>query len=120
MTTAADIIEFWRRESRSELFLISPLMCDIIWPDFGKKYSNMPIIANAIRKLRSDKRRASVNLAVRTAMKQAIASTRRKPSQKALAAAFAKLDRAVKANVVHKNKAARLKSRLSRLVKVKK
>lgn len=77
----------------------------------------MPIIKNAIRKLRADKRRSVVNVKTRTAMKQAISAMRRKPSEKLLKAAFSKLDRAVKSQIVHKNKAARLKSRLALLVK---
>ncbi len=77
----------------------------------------MPIIKNAIRKLRADKRRSAVNVKTRTAMKQAISAMRKKPSEKLLKAVFSKLDRAVKSQIVHKNKAARLKSRLALLIK---
>ena len=41
-------------------------------------------------------------------------------AQKELSTAFAKLDRAVKAGIIHKNKAARKKSQLSALLKTKK
>jgi small subunit ribosomal protein S20 len=77
----------------------------------------MPIIPNAIRKLRADKRKTAINDRVRKAVRQAVSATRKKPTQKTLSAAFAKLDLAVKAKVIHKNKAARLKSRLAAKVK---
>jgi small subunit ribosomal protein S20 len=77
----------------------------------------MPIIKNAIRKLRADKRKSAVNLRTKQVMKQAISGLRKKPSEKQLKEAFSKLDKAVKSQVIHKNKAARLKSRLSSLLK---
>lgn len=42
---------------------------------------------------------------------------RQKPSAKSLTEAFQKLDRAAKSHVIHKNKAARLKARLSKLLR---
>lgn len=77
----------------------------------------MPIIKSAIRKLKADKRKSAINLRVKSAMKQAISDSRKKPSEKKLKEVFSKLDRAVKDNLIHKNKAARLKSRLSSLLK---
>ncbi|MBI3955662.1 30S ribosomal protein S20, partial [Candidatus Gottesmanbacteria bacterium] len=43
----------------------------------------------------------------------------KKPTAKALASAFTQLDKAAKTNVIHKNKASRLKSRLSKLLQKK-
>jgi len=77
----------------------------------------MPATAGAIRKLRADKRKAAVNLAVKKGYKAAVAAVRRKPTEKSLKTAFSKLDRAVGARVITKNKAARLKSRLAGRVK---
>lgn len=77
----------------------------------------MPATAGAIRKLRADRRKAAVNLKVKTGYKAAVAIMRRKPTEKSLKAAFSKLDRAVGAGVITKNKAARLKSRLASRVK---
>lgn len=42
---------------------------------------------------------------------------RKKPTVKTLESLFSALDKAVKGRVIHKNKAARLKSRLSKLMK---
>ena len=79
----------------------------------------MPITSGAIRKLRSDKRKTKINLQVKLGLKAAVAKMRKKPTARNLQAVFIKADRAAKNRVVHPNKAARLKSRLSRLVKKK-
>lgn len=76
----------------------------------------MPITKGAIRKLRSDKRKTKVNLRSKRAFKEAVATMRRKPTPKNLTAVFSELDKAVRKHVVALNTAARLKSRLSRLV----
>ena len=78
--------------------------------------ATMPITKSAIRKLRADKRKAKVNLKVRRALKEAVAQMRKKPSAKNLTAMFSRADRAAKSGVIHKNKASRLKSRLSALI----
>lgn len=80
----------------------------------------MPITKGAIRKLAADKRKQMINLRVKSAYKSAVSAMRKKPSAKALVTAFQKLDRAAKVNTIHKNKAARLKSRLSKLLSAKK
>ncbi|MDO8488230.1 MAG: 30S ribosomal protein S20 [bacterium] len=76
----------------------------------------MPITVGAIRKQRADKRRVVVNLRVKNLYKNAVKKMRQKPNAKALTEAFSRLDRAAKTHVIHKNKAARLKSRLSKLL----
>lgn len=76
----------------------------------------MPITKGAIRKQRADKRKAAINDRVRQVYKAAIKKMRQKPTPKALTDAFQKLDRAAKSHVIHANKAARLKSRLSKLL----
>lgn len=78
--------------------------------------NKMPVTKQAIKKVRQDRRKAQVNLLVRRSLKKAISGFRKKPTQAALSLVFKALDRAAKANVIHKNKAARLKSRLSKLV----
>jgi small subunit ribosomal protein S20 len=79
----------------------------------------MPITVGAVRKLRADKRKSQINLQVKTTLKGAVSLMRKKPTEKNLKELFVKADRAVKSGVIHKNKAARLKSRLSALVKKK-
>jgi small subunit ribosomal protein S20 len=76
----------------------------------------MPITLGAIRKQRADKRKAVVNTRVRNNVREAVAKMRKKPSKSGLEIAFRNLDRAAKAGVVHENKAARLKSRLAKLL----
>lgn len=77
----------------------------------------MPILKSAIKKLRQDKKRAEVNQPYREKMRAAVKKMRQVKTKKALQAAFAALDKAAKRKVIHKNQAARLKSRLSKLVK---
>jgi len=74
----------------------------------------MPVTISAEKKLRQDKKRAKQNDAVKRAVKEAIKSYLKKPTPTLLSKVFSLLDRARKKNVVHKNKVARLKSRLSK------
>lgn len=77
----------------------------------------MPITKQAIKKLRRDRARGTHNAGIRTSFRDAMKAMRRKPTAKALKLAYQKLDKAAKTNIIHKNKASRLKSRLSRLLK---
>ena len=77
----------------------------------------MPITVGAIRKQRADKRKRTINLKTRDVFKRAITLTRKKPTPGNLKKAFSLLDRAAKKNTIHPNKASRLKSRLSKLLK---
>jgi small subunit ribosomal protein S20 len=79
----------------------------------------MPQTRGAIRKLRSDKKKAAVNLKTRRLLVSVVAAVRRKPSAKALKEAFVRIDKSVGKKIIHKNKAARLKSRLAKLVTTK-
>jgi len=79
----------------------------------------MPITKQAIKKVRQDKRKTRINQKIKFAAKKAVVEFRKKPSASSLSNVFSVLDRAAKTNVIHKNKAARLKSRLSKLVAVK-
>lgn len=75
----------------------------------------MPIIKSAIKKVRKDKKRAERNLKRKVAVKKILKDTRKDPSLKNLSSAFSALDKAAKVNLIHKKKASRLKSRLSKL-----
>ncbi|MEK7544147.1 MAG: 30S ribosomal protein S20 [Patescibacteria group bacterium] len=79
----------------------------------------MPITKQAIKKLRRDRTLETHNAKVRMSLRESIKSVRRNPTVKALSLAFKHLDKAAKIHVVHKNKASRLKSRLSHLLKSK-
>ncbi len=76
----------------------------------------MPIIARAAKKLRHDRRRTKVTMASREALRNLIKSFRKSPSKKTLNHVFQALDKAAKRNIIHANKAARLKSRLSDVI----
>lgn len=79
----------------------------------------MPIIKRAIKKLRRDRKVTVTNAAKRAALRSVIKTFRKTPSVKTLAGAFKALDKAAKTNVIHKKKAARLKSRIAKLVAAK-
>lgn len=74
----------------------------------------MPVIKQAIKKVRQDKRKAAINLAARSKYKKAVGAFRKNPTEVLLKAAYSALDKAAKTNAIHRNKAARLKSRLSK------
>lgn len=78
----------------------------------------MPITKQAIKKMRRDRTRRKHNTTIREEVRETVKAMRKKPTVKALQQAFRRLDKAAKTGVLHKNKAARLKSRLSRLIKV--
>jgi small subunit ribosomal protein S20 len=75
----------------------------------------MPILKNAKKALRVSKRKNIVNRKVKSQVKTAIDQATKEPSQENLSKASSKIDRAVKKNLIHKNKAARVKSRLAKL-----
>ncbi len=76
----------------------------------------MPVTKSALKALRKDKRRARVNQPIISAYKKAIKKFRQNTSKKNLQQAYSFLDTAVKRKVIHKNKASRLKSRLTKLL----
>lgn len=77
----------------------------------------MPILKNAKKALRVSKRKHALNTPIRSRVKSAVDSQKAKPSAEGLAAAFSAIDKAVKKNVLHWKKAARLKSQVSRMAK---
>lgn len=79
----------------------------------------MPIIKSAIKKMRKDRVRTARNKKREIALKAAIKKARLENSPANLKAVFSALDKAVKVHLIHKNKASRLKSRLSKLSKKK-
>lgn len=76
----------------------------------------MPIIASAKKKMRKDKKRTAHNYKLKTQIKGVIKQTRKTPNPKNYAELQSRLDKAVKTNLIHANKAARLKSRISKLL----
>ena len=77
----------------------------------------MPVIKSAIKKLRQDKKREKRNNDLRDSVKNAIRLAKKSKSGKTIAKAISTVDKAAKKNIIHKNKAAKLKSTLSKIGK---
>lgn len=84
----------------------------------------MPIIKSAIKKQRQDIKARKHNREIRDAYKDATKNVKKlvdtgdiKKATEALKEAYSKIDKATKRNVLHKNNAARRKSRLAAIVK---
>lgn len=76
----------------------------------------MPITKQAEKKLRHDRKRTIQTERAHAKLQKLVKSMRKKPTQKSLMAVFSALDKAAKTHMIHKNKAARLKARLSKLL----
>ena len=79
----------------------------------------MPVTKTAKRALRVSKRKESENKILVGKLEVAIRKAKRAKTEKAAAEAVSMVDRALKRRIVHKNKAARLKSQISKLLKKK-
>lgn len=79
----------------------------------------MPVIKSAKKKLRKDKIRTKKNKAVLDLVKKSVKNAQKIKSEKAIRDAVIAIDKSVKNKLIHKNKAARIKSRLSKLIKSK-
>ena len=75
----------------------------------------MPILKSAKKALRVSKRKNKINRKLKSQVKTVIDQVKKTPSSENLSLASSKIDRAVKKNLIHKNKAARLKSKLAKL-----
>lgn len=74
----------------------------------------MPVTKQAKKKLRKDKKREAENLKVKTVFKKTVKNTRKNATIKSLSEASKVIDKTAKKGLIHKNKAARLKSRLAK------
>ncbi len=75
----------------------------------------MPVIKSAIKKLRKDRKRERENDAFRNELDKTVKEAKKLKTSKAVSSASSILDRAVKKNLLHKNRAARIKSSLAKL-----
>lgn len=76
----------------------------------------MPIIKSAKKALRQTERRTVFNRRLKSKAKQTIKAFEKNPTKDNLKKAYSALDKAVKRNIFHKNKAARTKGKLSKLL----
>lgn len=80
----------------------------------------MPIIKSAKKKLRQDKKKQKTNEFYRAAIRRTVKQAKKTKNKKELATivqkAYSVIGKAAKKKVIHKNKASRLKSRISKLL----
>jgi len=77
----------------------------------------MPITKTAKRALRGSKRKGEINKIILSKLEIAVRKAKKSKSSDSVKMAVSLTDRAAKKMVIHKNKAARIKSSLSKLVK---
>lgn len=76
----------------------------------------MPVTKTAKRALRGSKRKMQVNKLMTTRLEIAIRLAKKGKKEKDVLTAVSLVDRASKNHIIHKNKAARIKSSLSKLL----
>jgi len=76
----------------------------------------MPVLRHAKKKLKQDKKRTTQNRKIKEGFKVLIKKTIADKSAESLSHAFSSLDKAAKQNIIHKNKAARMKASLAKVV----
>lgn len=75
----------------------------------------MPITKSAQKALRQTKRRTEKNKVWKEKLKAAIKKAEKEKSKETISYAFQIADKSAKVGIIHKNKAARIKSRISKL-----
>jgi len=80
----------------------------------------MPVIKSAKKKLRKDKKRELANKTLENLFKKAVKLAEKTPTEANVRKAIKVIDKTAKKNIIHKNKAARIKSKLAKLVAGKK
>ncbi len=77
----------------------------------------MPVGKSAKKKLRQDKKRQIKNKGVLTTLKKLVKKAQKGKAEKDVLNAIKIADKAAGKNIIHKNKAARIKSKLQKLIK---
>jgi small subunit ribosomal protein S20 len=77
----------------------------------------MPVIKSAKKKLRQDIKKEKINRILKESLRSAIKDAKKAKTSEKVSKAVKLIDKAVKNRFIHKNKAARIKSSLSKLVK---
>jgi len=76
----------------------------------------MPVIRSAKKKLKVDKKRESANKKAESFINLVVKKAFKKPTLESVRIAVKAIDKGVKKDIYHKNKAARIKSRLAKLI----
>lgn len=79
----------------------------------------MPVIKSAKKKLKVDRKRESANKKARAFINLVLKKAQKKPTPENVRIAFRAIDKGVKKDIFHKNKAARIKSGLTKLISKK-
>src|SRR5258708_6468549 len=79
----------------------------------------MPVIKSAKKKLRQDKKRQIENKKIRDLLKKVVKEATKNATDKTVRQAFSVIDKSAKKHLIHKNKAAHLKSSLSKKLALK-
>ena len=75
----------------------------------------MPVIKSAKKKLRKDRKRELANRALKNLFRKAVKLAEKTPTEGNVRKAVKLIDKTAKKNIIHKNKAARIKSKLAKL-----
>lgn len=76
----------------------------------------MPVIKSAKKKLKVDRKRESANKKAESYIDLVVKKAQKKPTAESVRIAFKAIDKGVKKDIYHKNKASRIKARLSKLI----
>jgi small subunit ribosomal protein S20 len=79
----------------------------------------MPVIKSAKKKLKVDKKRTSANKKTEAFIDMVVKKAQKKPTEASIREAFRAVDKGVKKDIFHKNKGARIKSSLAKLISKK-
>lgn len=77
----------------------------------------MPVTKSAIKKLRRDKKITINRKSLKDKLERSLSKAKKEKSKKAIQEAQSIVDKAIKINLVNKNKGARIKSQLFKMVK---
>jgi len=77
----------------------------------------MPITQSAKKATRQSKRKRVFNLKIKSSLWSLVKKFKKKPSEENLKAAYSQIDKAAKKHIIHKNKANRMKAKLSKILK---
>ena len=80
----------------------------------------MPVIKSAKKKLRKDRKREIANKNLKTLFKKSVKIAEKTPTEANIRKVVKIIDKTAKKNIIHKNKAARIKSKLAKLIAGKK
>ncbi len=79
----------------------------------------MPVIKSAQKKLRQDRKKEKANNILRNLLDSTLKKALKNPTLEDISKATKVIDKLAKKHIIHANKAARMKSKLSKLVKGK-